>query len=169
MKQAKNNCAPWLTTLLVLLVPMAGLAQQRALPPAADVKVDFAKDIGPLLENRCLGCHSAQLQSNGLRLDSREALLTGGYTGPAIRPGDSAGSKLIHLVAGLEKGIVMPLDGDRLTAHQVGLLRAWIDQGAEWPAALFERVPRLPRPGRRRGRGQPIGRFSRSPGLARRT
>ena len=135
VKQAKNNCVPWLTTLLVLLVPMAGLAQQRALPPAADVKVDFAKDIGPLLENRCLGCHSAQLQSNGLRLDSREALLTGGYTGPAIRPGDSAGSKLIHLVAGLEKGVVMPLDGDRLTADQVGLLRAWIDQGAEWPAA----------------------------------
>ncbi|MDE0435715.1 MAG: PSD1 and planctomycete cytochrome C domain-containing protein, partial [Bryobacterales bacterium] len=135
VKQAKNNCAPWLTTLLVLLVPMAGLAQQRALPPAADVKVDFAKDIGPLLENRCLGCHSAQLQSSGLRLDSREALLTGGYTGPAIRPGDSAGSKLIHLVAGLEKGIVMPLDGDRLTADQIGLLRAWIDQGAEWPAA----------------------------------
>ena len=135
MKQAKNNCALWLTTLGLFLVPLAGLAQQRTLPPAADVKVDFAKDIGPLLENRCLGCHSAQLQSNGLRLDSREALLTGGYTGPAIRPGDSAGSKLIHLVAGLEKGIVMPLDGDRLTADQIGLLRAWIDQGAEWPAA----------------------------------
>ena len=135
MKQAKNICALWLTTLGLFLVPLAGLAQQRTLPPAADVKVDFAKDIGPLLENRCLGCHSAQLQSNGLRLDSREALLTGGYTGPAIRPGDSAGSKLIHLVAGLEKGIVMPLDGDRLTADQIGLLRAWIDQGAEWPAA----------------------------------
>ncbi len=141
MKQAKNNGALWLTTLVLLLVPLAGLAQQRTLPPAADVKVDFAKDIAPLLENRCLGCHSAQLQSNGLRLDSREALLTGGYTGPAIRPGDSAGSKLIHLVAGLEKGIVMPLDGDRLTAHQVGLLRAWIDQGAEWPAASSSGSP----------------------------
>ncbi len=135
VKQAKNNCTLWLTTLVLLLVPMAGLAQQRTLPPAADVKVDFARDIGPLLEDRCLGCHSAQLQSNGLRLDSREALLTGGYTGPAIRPGDSAGSKLIHLVAGLEKGMVMPLDGDRLTADQIGLLRAWIDQGADWPAA----------------------------------
>lgn len=141
MNFVKSVCAPHLAALAVLLVPLAGLAQQRALPPAADVKVDFAKDIGPLLENRCLGCHSAQLQSNGLRLDSREALLTGGYTGPAIRPGDSAGSKLIHLVAGLEKGIVMPLDGDRLTAHQIGLLRAWIDQGAEWPAALSSGSP----------------------------
>ena len=135
MKRMKSIGALRLSTLAVLLVPLVGLAQQRTLPPAADVKVDFAKDIGPLLENRCLGCHSAQLQSNGLRVDSREALLTGGYTGPAIRPGDSAGSKLIHLVAGLEKGIVMPLDGDRLTAEQIGLLRAWIDQGAEWPVA----------------------------------
>ncbi len=135
MNFVKSVCAPHLAAAAVLLLPLAGLAQQRTLPPAADVKVDFAKDIGPLLENRCLGCHSAQLQSNGLRVDSREALLRGGYTGPAIRPGDSAASKLIHLVAGLEKGIVMPLDGDRLTADQIGLLRAWIDQGAEWPAA----------------------------------
>lgn len=141
MKQAKKICTLWLSKLLVLLVPMACLAQQRTLPPAADVKVDFTKDIAPLLENRCLGCHSAQLQSNGLRVDSRDALLAGGYTGPAIRPGDSAGSKLIHLVAGLEKGVVMPLDGDRLTAHQIGLLRAWIDQGAEWPAAPSSESP----------------------------
>ncbi|MCY4585440.1 MAG: PSD1 and planctomycete cytochrome C domain-containing protein [Bryobacterales bacterium] len=135
MNFVKSVCASRLAAAAVLLVPLACLAQQRTLPPAAGVKVDFAKDIAPLLESRCLGCHSAQLQSNGLRLDSRDALLTGGYTGPAIRPGDSAGSKLIHLVAGLEKGVVMPLDGDRLTADQVGLLRAWIDQGAEWPAA----------------------------------
>lgn len=135
MNFVKSVCAHHLAAVAVLLLPLAGSAQQRTLPPAADVKVDFAKDIGPLLESRCLGCHSAQLQSNGLRLDSRDALLRGGYTGPAIRPGNSAESKLIHLVAGLEKGIVMPLDGDRLTADQIGLLRAWIDQEAEWPAA----------------------------------
>ena len=141
MKFVKNICTPRLAALAVLLVPLAGLAQQPALPPATDVKADFAKDIGPLLESRCQGCHSAQLQSNGLRLDSRDALLMGGYSGPAIRPGNGAESKLIHMVSGLEKGIVMPPAGDRLTADQIGLLRAWIDQGAEWPAAPASEPP----------------------------
>ena len=136
----KNICTLRLSTLAILLVPLAGLAQQ-AMPPAADVTVDFAKDIGLLLESRCQGCHSVQLQSNGLRLDSRDALLMGGYSGPAIRPGNSAESKLIHMVSGLEKGIVMPPAGDRLTADQIGLLRAWIDQGAEWPAAPASEPP----------------------------
>ena len=141
MKFVKNIGTPRLAALAILLVPLAGLAQQQALPPVADVKVDFAKDIGLLLESRCQGCHSAQLQSNGLRLDSRDALLMGGYSGPAIRPGNSAESKLIHMVSGLEKGIVMPPAGDRLTADQIGLLRAWIDQGAEWPAAPASEPP----------------------------
>ena len=77
-------------------------------------------------------CHGPQLQSNGLRLDSREHVLKGGYSGAAVRPGDSAGSKLIRMVAGLEKDVVMPPAGEKLAAKEIGLLRAWIDQGAEW-------------------------------------
>src|SRR4029077_6886663 len=54
-------------------------------------------------------------------------------SGPAIVPGHSAESRMIHLVAGLEKNLVMPKKGERLTPEQIGLLRAWIDQGARWP------------------------------------
>ncbi len=78
-------------------------------------------------------CHGPEKQMGGLRLDSRQLALTGGYSGPAILPGNSAESKLIHLVAGLKEDMVMPLGGERLSADQVSLLRAWIDQGAEWP------------------------------------
>ena len=56
----------------------------------------------------------------------------GGSSGVVIKPGNSADSKLIHLVAGLQEGLVMPMTGERLTPEQVGLLRAWIDQGANW-------------------------------------
>ena len=74
---------------------------------------------------------------NGLRLDGRQAALKGGYSGRVIVPGNSAESKLIRLVAGLDAKIVMPPVGEKLTAEEVGLLRGWIDQGAEWPEALM--------------------------------
>jgi mono/diheme cytochrome c family protein len=114
---------------LLGVVACALSAQQ--LPPAATGKVDFAKDIEPLLAKRCYVCHGAQQQMSGLRLDQKEAALKGGASGVDIRPGKSAESRLIALVAGMEKRVMPPM-GARLTAAEIGLLRAWIDQGAEW-------------------------------------
>src|SRR5215471_19553784 len=113
---------------LVCAVLLAAVAGAQTLPPASKAKVDFARDVQPLFAKRCLVCHGAQQQMSGLRLDQKEAALKGGASGPDILPGDSAGSRLIHLVAGVEKK-VMPPAGARLTADEVGLLRAWIDQG----------------------------------------
>ena len=75
---------------------------------------------------------------NGLRLDRRSHALAGGHSGPAILPGDSAGSRLIHMVAGFKVKALMPPAGDPLDPHQIGVLRAWIDQGADWPASVGE-------------------------------
>ena len=110
------------------------VAQEHApsLPPAATTETDFEGEIAPLLQQKCLACHGAALESSGLRLDSREAMLKGGYSGAVVKPGNSAGSRLIHLVAGLDKERIMPMSGARLTAEQIGLLRAWIDRGAAW-------------------------------------
>ena len=104
----------------------------EALPKPASLTVDFLRDVDPIFREKCHSCHGPQQQSGGLRLDSRAAALAGGYSGPVIKPGDSAHSKLIHLVAGVQKGLVMPMSGEPLTTEQVGLLRTWIDQGAEW-------------------------------------
>ncbi len=73
------------------------------------------------------------MQMSSLRLDNRRDALAGGNTGPVIKPGNSAGSRLIQMVAGIEEGKIMPPAGDPLSKEQIGLLRAWIDQGAEWP------------------------------------
>ncbi len=70
---------------------------------------------------------------NGLRLDRKADALRGGHSGPAILPGDSAGSRLIHMVAGHLTKTRMPPVGGPLTDKQIGLLRAWIDRGADWP------------------------------------
>lgn len=121
-----------LVCAFTLLVPSP--AQQVALPPAAQRRVDFARDIEPILKARCYGCHGAAQRMSGLRLDERQAALAGGYSGAVLKPGDSAGSPLIHRVAGLKGLLAMPPAGPKLSAGQIGLLRAWIDQGAKWPA-----------------------------------
>ncbi len=68
----------------------------------------------------------------GLRLDRGTDALRGSYGGPVILPGNSAESKLVLMVAGLIDGKVMPPAGESLTRTEIALLRAWIDQGAEW-------------------------------------
>jgi mono/diheme cytochrome c family protein len=104
------------------------------LPPAAGRRVDFTTDIRPIFEKACQACHGAEKQRGGFRLDSKTGALKGGETyAPAIKPGDSAASPLIHLVAGLVPDSKMPAKGDPLTPEQIGVLRAWIDQGAAWP------------------------------------
>src|SRR5262245_9810478 len=100
------------------------------LPPAATRPVDFAKDIQPIFANNCYGCHGPLRQEAAFRLDSKDVALVGGDLGPAIVPGKSAESQLVQFVSGAVEGKLMPKKGDRLGAEQIGLIRAWIDQGA---------------------------------------
>src|SRR3954466_429528 len=104
------------------------------LPPAAEQRIDFIKDVQPLFAKNCYGCHGAEKQKSNYRLDARPHAFKGGDIGEPIVAGDSAHSPLIHYVSGAHSEIVMPPKGDLLTREQVGVLRAWIDQGAVWPA-----------------------------------
>jgi hypothetical protein len=131
MQRPSGRCILVLVSLAGLLNG-AGVAQSNPLPPPAERQVDFSKDIEPILGSRCLLCHGASQQMKGLRLDNRQDALRGGESGKVILPGDSAASKLIHLVGAVNPDRVMPPAGNRLTAAEVGTLRAWIDQGAEW-------------------------------------
>jgi len=108
------------------------LAWTPALAAAAD-PVDFARDIQPIFAKRCYLCHGPQQQMSGLRLDQKDAALKGGASGPDIKPGDSAASRLIRLVSGAESKVMPPV-GARLSEAEVALLRAWIDAGAPWSA-----------------------------------
>ena len=116
------------------------------LPPASDRTVHFIQDVQPILRDRCFECHSQENEEGGLNLGIRLRAFEGGEHGPVIVPGDSAASRLIHLVAGLEKGAIMPPEGDApLSKEQIGIVRAWIDQGAEWPKEADMPDPRLER------------------------
>lgn len=126
-------------SLLVLVLGLGVIAQVvaevdvKTLPAASKNKTDFVRDIEPIFRAKCHACHGQAMQSGGLRLDRPADAKAGGNSGRVITPGSSAESKLIHLVAGLEKDRIMPVTGERLTPDQIALLRAWIDQGAEWP------------------------------------
>lgn len=102
-------------------------------PPSTKTGLTFAKDIKPIFEKSCFKCHGAEKQKGKLRLDSLEAALKGGENGPNIIAKNSAKSTLVHSVARLNEDEAMPPEGkgDPLSKEQVGLIRAWIDQGAK--------------------------------------
>ena len=108
------------------------------LPAPANRPIDFKKDVAPVFEESCLRCHNAEKAKGKFALDTREHALKGGDNGVDIFPGDSAKSPLIHFVARLVEDSEMPPNekGKPLSATTVGILRAWIDQGANWPSDL---------------------------------
>lgn len=121
----------------VAAASVSGAVDPAALPPAASGPVSFDRDIAPLFERTCLRCHGPERPRSGFRLDDRDLALRGGHEGVAIIPGDSAASPLIHFVAGLVEDMEMPPvgQGDPWTPEEIGLVRAWIDQGAAWSEA----------------------------------
>jgi mono/diheme cytochrome c family protein len=138
MRRTRWLCA--FSTVLDVLVCLGGPApvtaqeagERAVLPPAAGRKIDYRKDIQPILAKNCYSCHGPEKQKSDLRLDRKSAALAGGAEGPAFVPGDGAESPLLQRVAAVDPDTVMPPKGERLTAEQVGLIRAWIDQGASW-------------------------------------
>ena len=139
---APRNALAWLCLppLVLGLGPAAiaaGPAETNSLPPAAEGRMDFIRDIQPIFENRCLKCHSDEKPKSHFRLTSRESALKGGDNGVDIIPGDSARSPLIRYVARVDPDIQMPPEdrGTPLTPAEVGRLRAWIDQGVAWGPA----------------------------------
>ncbi len=138
--------------LLAVLLNFCGLAfakvspeQIKSLPPPASRTITFTNDIKPIIEASCVKCHVHGQKKGSFRLDTRELLLKGGESGAAVVPGKSEESNLVHLIAGLEPDKVMPAKGPRLTTEQIGLLRAWIDQGLPWDeGATFRKAPQAP-------------------------
>ncbi|WP_162130519.1 PSD1 and planctomycete cytochrome C domain-containing protein [Schlesneria paludicola] len=108
----------------------------RELPPVATQEIDFVRDIQPIFQRACARCHGEEKQKGDYRLDVRQTALHGGESyAPNIVAKDSANSPLIQFVAGTGD-LKMPPEGPRLSPAEIGLLRAWIDQGAKWPDSI---------------------------------
>jgi N-acyl-D-amino-acid deacylase len=116
--------------------------------PVAGEKVDFARQIKPLLVRSCIACHGPGKHRSNFRVDSRASILKGGNSGSdAVVPGQSARSPLLDYVSGRVEGMEMPPMPKRgkfaaLTRKEAELVRAWIDQGAMWPKDVVLSTPK---------------------------
>ena len=103
----------------------------------------FEAQIRPVLVARCYKCHGPDATpEGGLRLDSLAAMLQGGDSGPAIKPGDAKASLLVDAINHGE--IVQMPPKTKLPAQEIADLTAWVAQGAPWPDAPKPDPPRLP-------------------------
>jgi hypothetical protein len=141
----------WAVLALTQVAPVGTAAGKPAIAhqtvpvrtPKTEQKIDFTQQIKPLLERSCVACHSGEKPRGFFRVVTRDAILKGGASGePVIVPGHSEKSPLVDYVSGNVPDSEMPPKGQRkrfpaLQTDDVALLRAWIDQGAEWPTDVL--------------------------------
>jgi hypothetical protein len=111
----------------------------------------FEKHVRPILVEKCLSCHAGEKPKGGLKLDSRDAVLTGGQGGTVVVPGKAKESRLIAAVRHLDEDLKMPPAG-KLAEREIASLEKWVDLGMPWPER--SRSPRpMPSPRRLRSIG----------------
>lgn len=116
----------WASLFLLAGSCLPGVAQTQE-------KVDFERDVKPVLDRSCSACHGAKAQMGGLRLDAKGTAMAGGQSGKAIMPGDGAHSPLYLRTVGAGDQPRMPMGGKPLPPEQLAILKRWIDEGAAWP------------------------------------
>ena len=122
--------------LLSLAVILAGSVAARAAAPDAAGLEFFENHVRPVLVESCYSCHSAEAEKGvkgGLRLDTRDLLLKGGDTGPAIIPGAPEKSLLIKAIQYGNEDLQMPPKGKKLPPDVIDHLVAWVKMGAPDP------------------------------------
>lgn len=130
--------------LAVALLPLAGLTaahaqerpEQAAGAASASGEVEFARDLLPVLQRKCLACHSQTNAQSDVLLESADAIRAAQADDvPVIVPGDAANSRLFQLASGAAEPRMPPPDNDvnaaPLTDAELALLRKWIDAGAK--------------------------------------
>jgi mono/diheme cytochrome c family protein len=125
-----------ITLAAVFGMTLAASAQDAKLPPASTkTGVTYATDIKPIFDASCAKCHGDKRPGAGIVLTSLESVLKGGKDGKIIVVGDSTKGDLIASIAHLgdDPMTFMPKGkmAKPLTPEQIGLIRAWIDQGAK--------------------------------------
>jgi len=113
----------------VFLIALAACAV-----PAQAAPVDFAQQVQPLLETKCVECHNPEKTKGKLQMHTAAAVMKGGENGEIIVPGQPDKSELVKRIT-LHKGDddVMPPKSDGLLPDQVAVLKQWIAEGAPWP------------------------------------
>jgi len=143
MIRAARLALPCLTDIFMSRSAFLLLLIFTAEAVAAD-RVDYLRDIKPVLAQKCFACHGALKQQSGLRLDTAATIRTGGDSGPAIVAGKPIESLLLKRVSAQDADSRMPPEGEGepLDSAQLAKLKTWIEQGAEAPDEPLPPDPR---------------------------
>ncbi len=127
---------------LVLCTTLSAQLIGQTAPKAksAPAKVDFKREVQPLLKAHCFQCHSGDQQQGGLRLDTKRFAMKGGISGLSILPGKIAQSLLLKRIEGKGGLSRMPLGFTPLSMPEAQLITTWIDQGALWDENAKEEI-----------------------------
>lgn len=110
--------------------------EDRLYPTRVPEKLDFARDVRPIIESQCLECHNSKDagRNAGLNLETRHLAMTSGRQPPVLRPGDPKNSLFIQaLRLDVVHPISMPPAPDKIWDARLQILEKWIRDGAEWP------------------------------------
>ncbi len=127
-----RHVAWWVAARVSVFALVAFTSPLAADEPQGE-KIDFVRDIRPILEQHCTFCHGASEQQAGFRADAATLLLKGGDRGPAVVPGQPEKSLLMAALTGEGDLLRMPLELDPLDDEAIALIRRWIAQGANVP------------------------------------
>ena len=125
------------TLAISLIASAVDIDASKLPPPSTKQGLTFEKDIKPLFDKSCVECHGAEKPKGKLRLDTLAGTLKGSVDGKVLEPGNSAKSFLVANIAFLgDEDDWMPPPKDakkypKFTPEEVGIVRAWIDQGAK--------------------------------------
>ena len=115
---------------------------------AAPAKLDFTRDIRPILSDKCFTCHGPDEKTRmaGLRLDTKDGAFEDRKNGAAVVPGSVAKSKLLTRISHENKNLRMPpaSAGEPLSERQISLIKQWVEAGAPWAMHWAYEPPKRP-------------------------
>ena len=117
-------------------------SQQLAEQHSPSKSINYLTQIKPLLAEKCYSCHGTLKQESELRLETVDLMRSGGDSGPAIKPGESADSLLLQRISSRDDDRMPPHgEGSPLKPDQIRLLKKWIDEGCNAPAEVVPVKP----------------------------
>ncbi len=124
---------------LAVLFAQSVFSHGRDEEPTLEQAEFFEKNIRPVLNDHCFECHSAEKQESDLRLDSRESMLKGGASGPAINVQEAEDSLILRVLR-YDGDVEMPPD-QKLEDETLQNIKRWIEMGAPWPKSKEKNAP----------------------------
>jgi mono/diheme cytochrome c family protein len=154
----KSNTACWIAMAGGAALAMWWPAKANAAAPTRAQAEFFETRVRPVLADRCYKCHSTQAEKvrGGLLLDSREALLKGGDSGPALITGNPDQSLIIKAIRYTDADLQMPPKGEKLSDQQIADLETWVKMGAPDPRVATTAQKNWSDPSKKHWAWQPV-------------